>query len=274
MQTLRKLPTIVPIANSPTPKVQQDRSGRQHRAAPSPHDISKSARSVRISQSTSAGSRARGSGRPPPRRFARSCPRPRRRPPDTGASALRGRRRARRWSRPASRPAGRRGRGDRPGAGPTARAGSVQSQTTNPNDRSALRFVSRSTTPPPVARMAPGWAAVSSESTRSSQSRKNGSPSSAKIAAIDRPELFLQFDIGIQERPHQSFGQNSADGRLAGAAGPHQRQTLPILRPGRSFAEWSELAFQDVAHQAHRRVFAGVEPELVRRPGGRTSPRR
>ena len=77
-------------------------------------------------------------------------------------------------------------------------AGSAVSQTTNPNSRRIRRFASRSTAPPPVARIAPGWlrrqlASASLPPSRGTPAR----PSSAKIRPDRAARTGLDLAIGV-----------------------------------------------------------------------------
>ena len=78
----------------------------------------------------------------------------------------------------------------------------------------------------PWRRSPSGNFSVSSARVRSSQSRKTGSPESAKIALMDRACADFDLEIGVYERPVQPASQNPPNGRFSGPTIADQRQSL------------------------------------------------
>ena len=212
MQTFRKLPTTVPIANTiGDPRIRW--RAADHGRGRSVGRSSRPDQRSRIASATSLGGSAGGVD------------------DGVGHLPIQGVRGFEDLGDLAEGAGGRQGGGGRPAASARSRPASDLGVGRQPDHEAepaqGPRFASRRTTPPPVASDRPGPARVRSRRIRSSQVAEGGLALLGEDRG-DRPAgARLQLDVGIRERQAQSFGQNPADGRLAGPAVADQgSQTL------------------------------------------------
>ena len=163
------------------------------------------------------------------------------------------------WSEDVGDLVERPGRGQRgPAASPPGSAwsraastsGSAGSQTTNPKSRSSRRFASRSTTPPPVARIAsrPGRGQLGEHALFPVAEGRLALLGEDRGGSTGRRSL-SSFDIGIDERPASRSARIRPTVDFPVPREPTSASPCGVKRSVRSFAERSELALQGVAHR-------------------------
>ena len=199
MQTFRKLPTTVPMTNTPTPRRIRIGPMQEHGAdCPSVEwQALGRSRGRGSASATSSGVRPAVSIASVGHLFIE------RRPGGQHRGDL-GERARRRSARAARRPAS----AVRSAACGPARRARPRARPRGRDVRRSRRFDSRSTAPPPVARIAPGWPATARASVRSSQSRNAGSPELGE----DRPDRPTRARLDLDDRRPGTAGRDDRPG--------------------------------------------------------------